>query len=80
MTPSETQSVQNMGLDEDGEVVSKGKLDVALDYLRSNTVEAQRQMVEEEEEALAKIHEEEEALRLEEAPIRNRRVHETGPS
>ena len=65
LTPSETQSVQNMGLDEDGEVVSKGKLDVALDYLRSNTVEAQRQMVEEEEEALAKIHEEEEALRLE---------------
>ena len=65
LTPSETQSVQNMGLDEDGEVVSKGKLDVALDYLRSNTVEAQRQMVEEEEEALAKMHEEEEALRLE---------------
>ena len=44
---------------------NKTQLDVALNYLRGNTVEAQRLLVEEEEERLARQREEEEALELE---------------
>ena len=64
LTPSEIQSVQNMELNNENNS-NKTQLDVALNYLRGNTVEAQRLLVEEEEERLARQREEEEALELE---------------